>query len=356
MAGDSRAVEQERSATGRGQHRRNYPPQGLTRRDLLKLGGKAAVAAVGVALAVKQAVDFEQGTKRAIEGAAGDIKGILGGEATNSETVELSSQTPKERVPQTELSKRVLTDFDLAYPNLGISDRAGAWEETKQAQLVMMENLSYEHFKQIAGHEALIRKSASDANMPENLLLGLVITESKGDPFAVSGAGAKGLTQIMDETAKELEIKIYEGEGNERDDERYIPEIVLPKSAQALRNEYDRFGDWGLALWSWHAGDPAIYRAIRTYCSEALSIELPDIKVVEADESDEAKAAAIEEVTRRKKLYQITIAENGVNLFKLFQNETIKQMFSGPQWDKTEEYVPRIIASSLVYNGNKALV
>ncbi len=75
------------------------------------------------------------------------------------------------------------------------------------------------------------------------LLASLVIVESMGDPHAVSHKGAKGLTQLMPETAREL--------GVDPED----PRENLMGGAWYLRSLLERFnGDLILALAAYNAG------------------------------------------------------------------------------------------------------
>jgi soluble lytic murein transglycosylase-like protein len=69
------------------------------------------------------------------------------------------------------------------------------------------------------------------------------------DPGALSGAGGRGLLQLMPGTAREL--------GLERDD----PAANVLSGARYLRRQLDRFGDVELALAAYNAGPTAIDRA-----------------------------------------------------------------------------------------------
>ncbi len=90
------------------------------------------------------------------------------------------------------------------------------------------------------------RAAARRHNIPEDLFLRLVQQESGWNPHAVSHAGARGLAQLMPDTARLL--------GVNPDD----PLQNLEGGARYLRMMHDRFGDWRLALAAYNAGPGAV--------------------------------------------------------------------------------------------------
>jgi len=62
---------------------------------------------------------------------------------------------------------------------------------------------AYARGANISRYNDTIKKYAQQYEIDEHLLKGLIVTESRGNPKAVSPAGAKGLTQAMPGTAKE---------------------------------------------------------------------------------------------------------------------------------------------------------
>ncbi|MCL4676504.1 MAG: lytic transglycosylase domain-containing protein [Pararhodobacter sp.] len=92
------------------------------------------------------------------------------------------------------------------------------------------------------------RAAAERHGIPVDLFLRLVNQESRWNPGAISTAGARGLAQLMPETAARL--------GVNPDD----PQPNLDGGARYLRMMYDRFGDWRLALAAYNAGPGAVER------------------------------------------------------------------------------------------------
>ncbi|GAB1379972.1 lytic transglycosylase domain-containing protein [Pararhodobacter aggregans] len=92
----------------------------------------------------------------------------------------------------------------------------------------------------------IARAAASRHGVPEELFLRLVNQESRWNPGAVSPAGARGLAQLMPETATLLGVDIND------------PHQNLEGGARFLRMMYDRFGSWRLALAAYNAGPGAV--------------------------------------------------------------------------------------------------
>ena len=86
--------------------------------------------------------------------------------------------------------------------------------------------------------------------LPTGLLDALIWTESRYNPFAISGAGAAGLGQLMPRTARELGVV-----------NRFDPRANLWAAARYLRQMLDKFGMVHLAVTAYNAGPGAVERA-----------------------------------------------------------------------------------------------
>lgn len=101
----------------------------------------------------------------------------------------------------------------------------------------------------------MARGFALQYNIPEALFLRLVQQESGWNPGARSHKGAIGLAQLMPQTARVLRVNAND------------PKQNLEGGARYLRQMYDRFGSWRLALAAYNAGPQAVvkYRGIPPY-------------------------------------------------------------------------------------------
>jgi membrane-bound lytic murein transglycosylase D len=101
----------------------------------------------------------------------------------------------------------------------------------------------------------VVRAAFAAEGVPEALVW-LAETESSFNPRARCPAGARGLFQIMPETAKSLGLSLFPF------DQRTNPERSARAAAVYLKSLYARFGDWPLALAAYNAGQGRVARTL----------------------------------------------------------------------------------------------
>jgi len=102
----------------------------------------------------------------------------------------------------------------------------------------------------------IYEKAFRDAGIPEEIEY-LSIVESKLDPNAVSRVGATGPWQFMTTTAK-----LYGLNMDDYVDERRDPVRASYAAAAYLKDAYEEFGDWLVAIASYNCGKSNIENAI----------------------------------------------------------------------------------------------
>lgn len=92
----------------------------------------------------------------------------------------------------------------------------------------------------------MARAAARKHGIPEDLFLRLVNQESRFNPTAKSHKGAIGLAQLMPDTARLLGVDPHD------------PAQNLDGGARYLKQQYQKFGSWRLALAAYNAGPGAV--------------------------------------------------------------------------------------------------
>jgi hypothetical protein len=119
-------------------------------------------------------------------------------------------------------------------------------------------------FRRKPRFEALIRQELARKNLPPDFLY-IAMQESLFDSVAQSGNDARGLWQMIPETAKEFDLKVpdeWKTLGPEQD-ERTRPRLSTRAAAKYLHTLYSEFGDAALAMAAYNAGAGKMRKTLR---------------------------------------------------------------------------------------------
>ncbi len=145
-------------------------------------------------------------------------------------------------------------------------------------------------------YDNLVGKYSAEYDVPHNLLMAVIRTESSFDPNAVSSAGAVGLTQITPETFEWLQTKTGERlDITELQDE----ETSIKYGAVFLGLLLDEFGDTQTAVAAYHAGRGRVNEWLLDKSISPDGRELSTIPIPET-------AHYVRKVMRAVKIYEKT--------------------------------------------------
>lgn len=135
-------------------------------------------------------------------------------------------------------------------PKTSFEEKLKAHPDRKHHQVHLVKfaqpkDISLRQAQNLAKLAPIIKDAATRNKVPVELICGVILQESGGNPKAVSHAGARGLMQLMPGTAKRFGVK-----------NSFDPVQNIEGGTRYLRFLLDRFnGDVKLALAGYNAGE-----------------------------------------------------------------------------------------------------
>lgn len=121
-------------------------------------------------------------------------------------------------------------------------------------------------FERVARLRPLLDPILSQVGVPVQLAA-VVLVESGGDQGALSPKGARGLWQLMPDTARRYGLRV-----DADTDERLDVVKSTRAAAEYLRDLYAEFHDWPLALAAYNAGEQTVQQAMARTGGTVFSI------------------------------------------------------------------------------------
>lgn len=159
--------------------------------------------------------------------------------------------------------------------------------------------------------------------MPEEVAIGIGLLENGGSETAKSPAGAMGVFQLMPGTARNLGLTV-----NGKVDERRNPEKNIDAGMRYLAKNYNRFGDWGLSTWAYHAGEGNVAKALKIYAKANHGINLPGIENFSAQRE--------------------YVEKYGITIHKLLSDPAVNK-FTAKLNDDSKGYPYKVIATAALF-------
>ena len=169
---------------------------------------------------------------------------------------------PAELAPTQESSRSATAEY-AAY------DMPIVMDSSVQAHIRYFNTGIHDRFEQwlfrLSRYRPLVDKIFTEFHLPSDLVY-LSLVESGFNPYAFSRAKATGPWQFMQGTAKAYGLRV-----DNYVDERRDPIKSTVAAARYLRDLYDLFGAWPLAMAAYNAGEGKVMRALHKAQVESFS-------------------------------------------------------------------------------------
>ena len=186
---------------------------------------------------------FEQDTQKLLEGWYMRNYTATDNSATAKKDVETSDETIRKRLAA------MPTVIEMPFNSI-VRQYIDRYTKTGRPQVSAILGLGLYYMP-------IFEQALEERGLPHELKY-LPVIESALDPNAVSKHGATGLWQLMLATGKGLGLDC-----NSLVDERRDPYASSRAAAELLKQLYDTYGDWSLAIAAYNSGPSAVNKAIR---------------------------------------------------------------------------------------------
>lgn len=270
------------------------------------------------------------GEGRRGESAVQVLRGIDKEPEVTSEVLAKRQDSPRVEIKptaineQSRLIKNVFansTDFEYA----AINAKVGLYKKEVKADVDLDQMKFF-----LKGWGDHLEIQAKKHNLDPEIVKGMILIESSGNPEAVSPTGAVGVAQLMPAAAERFDVN---------PENSYEAVIGMCEYLDELRSHFA--GDMGMAIWAYHAGEGNVMNALRYYFMEKHNFDIGNYEKSLSMPTDEMRLK-IEGNARG------LIKKHKVTAFQLFRSEAVQDNVLADLEDDTQNYVHKAIAGAML--------
>ena len=240
--------------------------------------------------------------------------------------------------------------FDVVFPNLSQAEKEVAFANVAHAREDVDKYFNEEIVRHVhSDFEAKVKKAAEENQVPFEVLMGMLLWESKGDPNAESDADAVGIFQWTKDVAYEEDVVV-----NDQVDGRRDPDIIIPAEGKKFAKDVKKLGSIDAAVQAHHMGLKGYSDLARSYLERHYGLTLQDILVKPTEETDEARKIANDQADYNLRVIRLNLIQHKVSADDVINDPENQAKISGTEYDSTVKFRAYIVAAYNYYAQKKA--
>ncbi len=239
--------------------------------------------------------------------------------------------------------------FDMAFPTSNQLDREAGFAKVGEARRNVDANFDDEIVSHaFLNYESMVRQAAVDNQVPFEVLMGILLWESKGDENVESDADAAGLFQWTTDVAREEGLVV-----NDQVDERKDPTKIIPAEGRKFAKDLANVGSIAAAMQIHHMGLRGYLNLARGYLERNYGLKLDDIVVKKSEETEAATKVANDQAGYNLRLIRLNLIEKKITPEQVLKDPVNAELVSQKVYDKTDMFRAYAVASYNFYSERK---